>query len=125
MYISGKQSVYVKVEPLEALQELMKEFLGIENRRSGANFFKREVKEHNEKNCIMETREIFGHNFEEIVYKELSSEEYEYYLALKKVIEYHERKNVVNDILNKYFPECNIVFRKTIHKIISDYNKES
>lgn len=92
MNISGKQLVYVDVEPYEALQELLKEFLGIEQRGSGMHYFKREVKKYNGKQCIIETREVFGNKFEEVVYKELSAKEYKYYLALQTAIEFHKNE---------------------------------
>ena len=74
----------------------MKEFLDIEKRGSGAYFFKREVKEYNGKYCIIETKEIWQNRLEEVVYKELSSEEYEYYLALKTAIKFHENHALTN-----------------------------
>lgn len=92
MKIIGRYQVceVVEINILDALLEIREEFINSPRRgSSGMIKFDYYVAEENRKYFLMEIRDCVANEKEHRKYREISKEDYEYFLSLNAVIQYH------------------------------------
>ena len=90
MQISGKSLTFIETEPIKVARSLLYEFFKSLDVKQTTSLISVNVIERDKKYFITLDKKYFNNSKEEI-FKEITLEEYNYFLALKTIINYHRK----------------------------------